>query len=227
MNVDQITNLVAQTVAQVMSGTQTAQDEVVIEVSEEQKKAQAEKEASLNQDAKIIAEKVLGMMDELGFTIDILANLNTQWGKAGMFSYNSSRSAWEKACERKAYWESQPRNEIAMDRLDELERTLEDLEARMEQNQLINYASSINAQTLYARFKQERLDAIQDHEQKGYVEGNYLKYNMVETISEATYSAFRNKKDAEFANKQKRQRQVGVAAQQQLYTTERKFQVTQ
>lgn len=222
MNPQDISNAIAAAVSQALAAVSAKEEQPVL--SEAHLNAKAQRNESLDADAKIMSERFLEFTTSLGFSANTIANMNTQIGKAAGFSYNSTRAAWERSAKTKAYFENQS-GEIKEARVNELSAAMDDMAMRLEENEIISRSAILTTETLYARFKAEVLDPMDNFDQKSRAEDSFLKYNTVEPITEASYSAYKAKSEAKYQQRNQKNSEASVSTEELLRTTERKTSI--
>lgn len=227
MNAQDLSSLIAAAVSQAVSAVTGAEQPVPeYKPSEQELEARAKREASIEADAEHVSQKIVDFFNDLGFGVDYTARLNASWGKDSQFSYNSTRASWERAAERKAYFENRG-DEISITRLREIEDQLSEMAARLEQAEITNRACQKTFEKLYKQYNSEVLNHIADHDLKANREDAFLKWNAIPAVSEQAYAEYRAKAEAKYAQQQAKNRQSAVATEQMLQSTERAFALKQ
>lgn len=212
------TNMMAQAQGQT---AETAVPE--LQLSEDALKAKAARDKSIEDAAVVMSNKWIAMMDELGFTVDSMASQNAQSGRQAIFTYNSTRSTYERAVDRLNRYQTLDSSEINLGRIRQEEMLMESCEVRMEEQEIINRAAQISADVLFDRFTQS-LQGV-DPDERGRKEDQYLQYNMVTPITEQQYQVYVSKQEQKFAQRNKLNREQAAHGAHLVRTTERKTQI--
>lgn len=157
----------------------------------------------------------------LGLSIDTMASQNAQSGKQAMFTYNSTRYNYEQAAGKLNYFNNQAQNEINMTRIQELEAVMSEQEVRMEEQEVINRAAQITFERLFADFSQTNANVV-DFDQRNRREDNFLTYNSVEPISDASYQVFARDREQRYNKRNQMTRQQAAQGAHLLRQTERR-----